>query len=157
VIWGRVWVAQMNNVEGDSRYALTWLRRDGTPIAGKDERPPKELEYVDYPLIVEIAETLGRNKDMFRVDIFVGLPASSPSLKGNATLEERLDDIEYAVNECEIYPTTSFRRWPQLAQDGARLWVAGYKMGNYRTVPNNEIPKEFLENGGSLPELYGIP
>jgi hypothetical protein len=56
------------------------------------------------------------------------------------------------VNECEIYPTTSFLYWPQLAQDGARLWVAGYKMGNYRTIPNDEIPKEFLEHG-ALPAV----
>lgn len=149
VIWGRIWVVQMNNIEGEKRYAMTWLRRDGSVIEGKEK--PSEMEYVDFPRVVEMAETLGANKDLFRVDIFVGIPASSPSLKANATREERLAAVEYAINESEIYPTTSFKWWPQLAQDGARLWVAGYKMGNYRSVPNTEIPKEFLE-AGSLPE-----
>jgi hypothetical protein len=151
VIWGRVWVAQMNQVEEESRFAMTWLQRDGTFIAGKEHDRPKELDYIDFPRIVEIAEKLGANKDMFRVDVFVGLPTSSSLLNLNATVEEREAAVEYAVNECEIYPTTSFRWWPQLAQDGARLWVAGYKTGNYRSVPNTEIPKEFLK-AGFLPE-----
>jgi hypothetical protein len=151
VIWGRIWVILMINIEDDLRYANTWLHRDGTQIHGKEERPA-ELDYIDLSRVIEIAETLGRNKDMLRVDIFVGLPAGSPALKPGATREERLAAVEYAVNECEIYPTTSFMYWPQLAQDGARLWVAGYKMGNYRTIPNDEIPKEFLEHG-ALPAV----
>jgi hypothetical protein len=27
----------------------------------------------------------------------------------------------------------------------ARLWIAGYKMGNYVTVPNSEVPLEYKE------------
>ena len=151
MIWGRVWIAQCNTIDGPNRYAITWLYRDGNIIEGKGKRP-SELDYVDWPRVVEIAEKLGRNKDMFRVDIFAGLPADSPALRANATREERMGAVEIAVNECEIYPTTLFEWWPQMAQDGARLWVAGYKIGNYRTVPNDEIPKEFLENG-FLPEV----
>lgn len=150
VIWGRLWIAQLNYIQKARRKAKTWLYRDGSPIEGKEKLPP-ELDYVDWPRVVEIAEALARNKDMFRVDIFVGLPASSPTLQANATREERDAAVEYAVNECEIYPTTNFKKWPQLAQDGARLWVAGYKIGNYRTIPNDEVPKEFVEKG-YLPE-----
>jgi hypothetical protein len=36
---------------------------------------------------------------------------------------------------------------PEVREEGARLWIAGYKMGNYKTTPNSEIPSEFLETG----------
>ena len=149
VIWGKVWVGQMNFIEGENRYADRWIYRNGT-LAGGDGT--NNLDYIDWSRLVKIAETLGANKDMFRVDIFVGLPAGSPTLRVGAQRSERLEAIEYFVNECEIYPTTNFREWQQLAQDGARLWVAGYKRGNYVTVPNTEVPRAFLETG-LLPEL----
>jgi hypothetical protein len=140
----------MNFIDGEERYLGRWMYRNGTMARGDDS---KELDdYVEFSRVVDIAETLGANKDMFRVDIFVGLPAGSPALRADASREERLEAVEYVVNECEIYPTTNFRKWQQLAQDGARLWVAGYKNGNYVTVPNTEVPKEFLETG-SLSEL----
>jgi hypothetical protein len=150
VIWGKVWVAQMNLIDGEERYLGHWMYRNGTLARGDVS---KDLEdYIEFSRVVEIAESLGANKDMFRVDIFVGLPAGSPALRADASREERLEAVEYGVNECEIYPTTNFRSWQQLAQDGARLWVAGYKKGNYVTVPNTEVPEEFLETG-SLSEL----
>jgi hypothetical protein len=145
VIWGKVWVGQMNYIDKEDRFAGRLIYRNGTLAWWGDGT--NHLDYIDWLRVVEIAEMLGANKDMFRVDIFVGLPAGSPTLRVDAHRRERLEAIEYFVNECEIYPTTSFDYFQQLAQDGARLWVAGYRRGNYVTVPNTEVPKEFLETG----------
>ena len=34
-----------------------------------------------------------------------------------------------------------------ICEEGARLWIAGYKMGNHRIIPNTEVPAAFLETG----------
>eukprot|EP00555_Chaetoceros_dichaeta_P003175 CAMPEP_0198248530 /NCGR_PEP_ID=MMETSP1447-20131203/288_1 /TAXON_ID=420782 /ORGANISM="Chaetoceros dichaeta, Strain CCMP1751" /LENGTH=31 /DNA_ID= /DNA_START= /DNA_END= /DNA_ORIENTATION= len=26
----------------------------------------------------------------------------------------------------------------------ARLWIAGYKVGNYEVIPNDEVPVDFI-------------
>jgi hypothetical protein len=33
---------------------------------------------------------------------------------------------------------------PFIAEDMARLWVAGYKIGNYETIPNDEVPPDYF-------------
>lgn len=84
---------------------------------------------------------------MFRTDIFAGIPAGAVS--ANATKQERLDAMVYAVSECEVYPTTRLDLWEPLGieDEGARLWMAGYKMLPYVTIPNDEVPDEFLKTG----------
>mmetsp|Transcript_1988 Transcript_1988/g.3576 ORF Transcript_1988/g.3576 Transcript_1988/m.3576 type:complete len:110 (-) Transcript_1988:199-528(-) len=96
-----------------------------------------------FDVLIEIAENLGAHKDMFRVDIFVGIPASA-NVPENATVKERMKYLEIAVSECEIFPTTIFPT-DTLSEEMARLWLAGYKMGNYVTVPNSEVPLEYKE------------
>lgn len=92
--------------------------------------------------LVNIAEKLAKNKDMFRVDIFVGLSSHSPSLQQG----DRRAAVKHVVSESEIYPTTVFHS-EKMTQEAARLWIAGYKIGNYKVVNNTEVPKEFLETG----------
>jgi hypothetical protein len=99
-----------------------------------------------------MAEELGAHKDMFRLDVFVGVPTSVKSLLHNgATEEERLEHLEIAISESEIFPTTPFNDF-DLTEEAARLWIAGYKIGNYRVVPNTEVPDEFKQTG-KLSEL----
>jgi hypothetical protein len=31
-----------------------------------------------------------------------------------------------------------------IADEMARLWIAGYKVGNYKAVPTHEIPDDFM-------------
>lgn len=153
-IWGRVWVAQMNYVEGQNGWCGGFVHRNGTMVAGSYGDQYVEdvdgfknvVSWVNWPHLVQIAEMLGENKDMFRTDIFVGVPAGSPSLKKGAAEEERRAAIQFAVSESEIYPATIFVD-KEISDEGARLWIAGYKMGNYRLVPNTEVPAEFLEFG----------
>ena len=143
-IWGRLWIGQMNFVKDDKRWAGAFIHRDGTfaENSGEEELPYDDL---DWEYLVSIAERLGANKDMFRADIFVGLPVSSRAARTNSE-ERREDSIVYVVSESEIYPTTVFQD-DEIIEEGARLWIAGYKIGNYTRVPNTEIPKEFLETG----------
>jgi hypothetical protein len=100
--------------------------------------------WFDWPHMVEIAQRLGANKDMFRTDIFVGVPAGAAK-----SGEERRKAIKYAVSESELHPTTVFTD-DILAEEAARLWIAGYKTGIYHIVPNTEVPQEFIDTGGFL-------
>jgi hypothetical protein len=152
VIWGRVWVVNLDHVNGGNKWTAGFLHRNGTMVASEGSKyhfkeNPLEtwLDWVDFSRVVEIAERVGAHKDLLRVDIFVGVPASSPGV----TKEERLAKVEYAVSELSFHPTTIFTD-DEIIDEGARLWIAGYKMGNYRDVPNAEVPKEFVETG-SLP------
>lgn len=144
-IWGRVWVAQWSFVYKQYRLSAGFVHRNGTMVHGSkwmEEIP----SYLNWLKLVEIAETLGAHKDMFRTDILIGVPASSKSMREGASGEERTGVIRRVVSESEIYPTTEFHH-TSLADEGARLWVAGYKTGNYKLIPNNEVPEEFIETG----------
>jgi hypothetical protein len=88
--------------------------------------------------MVAIAESLGAKKDMIRIDMFTGVPRYSA--------ENAITQI--AVSECEIYTTTMFCN-KFMADELARLWLAGYKVGNFERVPNTEVPKEYLQKYGA--------
>jgi len=141
-IWGRVWLANWRR--GSRRWGLIY--RNGTVVDWSDFKDEhSELpEYVDWERVVEIAETLGANKDMYRTDIFVGVPAGS--VPRDATEEERNAAARVVVSETELHPTTKFSD-EALFEEAARLWIAGYRMGNYEVVTNDEVPKAFLSKG----------
>lgn len=105
-----------------------------------NERP----SWLDWNGVVELAETLATNKGMLRVDIYVGRPAQETGWFESGA---RRKHPSFALSECEIHPTTVFLRDPTILEEAARSWVAGYKIGNYRLVPSNQVPKEFLETG----------
>ena len=67
-------------------------------------------------------------------------------LKTGATKDERMAAVQIVVSESEIYPTITFPD-ENVCEEGARLWIAGYKMGNHRIIPNTEVPAAFLETG----------
>ena len=154
-VWGKVWVAQMNVVDEDdeddniyNRFYEGCAHRNGSMLIDHSD-PDYELsdtvpDWLDYAELVRIAENLGAHKDMFRTDIFVGVPAGV--LKAGATTEERMAAVQIVVSESEIYPTTTFPD-ENICEEGARLWIAGYKMGNHRIIPNTEVPAAFLETG----------
>jgi len=129
VIWGKFYIGQWNEV-GDDRYLVGFFYGDKRPAPGC---PVTELpDWVPWEQLVAIAESLSQHKDMFRVDIFVGVPRYSSE---GASLQ-------IAVSESEIHPTTMFCN-PWIAEEMARLWVAGYMIGNYETIPNDEVPAEY--------------
>jgi hypothetical protein len=132
VVWGRVYAGVMNEV-GKDRYLLGFFYRDGSTVPGCpfSESIPK---WVPWDELVAIAESLGANKDMIRIDIFVGVPRYSP---------EKVN-LQIAVSESEIHPTTMFCN-PFIADELARLWLAGYKVGNFETVPNTEVPNDYVK------------
>lgn len=131
-IWGRVWVAKWNLGSFRNPWWLGAVHRNGTLVKGSEWSSLPD--WVDWSRVVDIAERLGAHKDMFRVDMFVGVPAGSPDGA----------DVQYVVNE--IASTGSEPFGEEVLEEGARLWIAGYRMGNYRVVPNTEVPRAFLEN-----------
>lgn len=142
VIWGKVWLANWR--KGSHRWGLIY--RDGTVVDWSEynEDHPKVPDYVDWDRVIEIAETLGANKDMYRADIFVGVPAGS--VPNDASEEEQNAAVRVVVSETEIHPTTELKD-PGLFEEAARLWIAGYRMGNYKVVTNDEVPRAFLSKG----------
>ncbi|OEU11083.1 hypothetical protein FRACYDRAFT_246188 [Fragilariopsis cylindrus CCMP1102] len=98
--------------------------------------------WIDWERVIEIGETLGRNKDMFRTDIFVGVTASSSSsatspatstststsTKSNSNKNK--NRIRYVVSETEIHPTP----------------LRGYEIiFNEAVIQNNEVPYGFYQ------------
>jgi len=150
-IWGKMWLAvQRPGING----AAAILHRNGTNLHWEGKNDPLP-EWIDWPKIVKIAEKSGAHKDMFRTDIFVGIPSTgdSPSTSTTSTREERLKAVRYVISENEIHPTEYFhvRGTKTIFDEGGRLWLAGYAKGNYGVVPNTEVPAAFVKHG-MLPE-----
>ena len=103
-------------------------------------------DWVNWSKIKDLAEKMGQNKDMFRTDIFVGVPSDSPALKEGATEEEKRSAVQVVVSEFEMQPGT-LQMDPGIFDDAARLWLGGYKMGNYKVVPNTQVPAAYVEKG----------
>jgi len=130
VIWGKVHLGQWNYVD-EERYFAGFFYRDGT--AAPDCPASKLQDWIPWNELVEIAERLSEHKDMFRVDMFVGVPRYS----------QESAKFRVVVSESEIHPTTMFCN-PFIAEEMARLWIAGYKVGNYEVIPNDEVPVDFI-------------
>jgi hypothetical protein len=140
-IWGRVYLAYLKRGSG-RRVGL--VKRDGTMLECKQKHVDWERvpDWLQWDKVVALAEQLGRNKDLFRVDIFVGIPSGSAELgTGEASA------MKVVVSETEFHPTTSFPKEGEILEEGARLWMAGYRMGIYKLILNSEVPKAFLEKG----------
>ncbi|KAL7576877.1 hypothetical protein ACA910_006643 [Epithemia clementina (nom. ined.)] len=144
-LWGRLWTGQWNFIRGQSRYWYAFVHRNGTvALTSPAFRRPRIPDWIPWDELVRLAEELGAHKDMFRTDIFVGRPANSHDLtSGDSSTQP---SVEIAISECEIFPTTIFES-DAFTDEGARLWKAGYKMGVYKLVENDEVPQEFLETG----------
>jgi len=142
-IWGKCYIAQWRRgVYSGIVYP------DGSVVEwGKMKKSNTKLpDWVDWPKIKELAEKLGQNKDMIRTDIFVGVPSGSPALKDGASEEEKRLAVQVVVSEFEMQPGT-LQMDPGIFDDAARLWLAGYKMGNYKVVPNTQVPAKYVEKG----------
>jgi hypothetical protein len=134
VVWGRVYVGVMYEVT-EYRDLEGFFYRDGSGVPGCPRPTSKQMpEWVPWDELVTIAESLGANKDMIRIDMFVGVPRYS---------SENVN-LQIAVSESELHPTTLFCN-AFTADELARLWIAGYKIGNFETVPNTEVPEEYLK------------
>lgn len=123
MIWGKVWQAKWRR--GEYTYGVVF--RNGTM---HEKSNHKSLpSWLAWEKVVSIAEKLGANKDMFRTDIFVGVPAGS----------KEGTELMYAVSEAEIHPTTSMDAFSGFAE-ATSLWLKGYRETNFRVIPNSEIP-----------------
>eukprot|EP00977_Amphora_coffeiformis_P018354 scaffold6420_cov168-Amphora_coffeaeformis.AAC.32 len=139
-IWGKAWMIVYrpgyDHVGGffyPNGTALPWGRPDPVP------------SWLDFGKLVTIAEQLGHHKDMFRTDIFVGIPASK-----RAQLREPnnfLSAVEINVSETEIHPTPYGKDTNEVFEEGARIWLAGYGMGRFTVVSNSEVPPEYIQSG----------
>ena len=100
-------------------------------------------EWVNWPHLVDIAEHPGAHKDMFHVDMFVGVPAGSPTLQKEANQSERKAAVQHVVSKVSL--TSSEPLPADILKEATCLWIAGYKLGNYLIVPNTEVLVEFQE------------
>jgi len=155
-IWGRVWVAQSNFVKGQRRWWSGFVNRSGAIVHPPEAEEWKERvqrilpDWVQWSHLVDVAERLGAHKDIDRTDIFVGVPKGMSQHRSPVSREDRLAAVQYVVSESAIHPTTDFGS-EELCEEGARLWIAGYKIGNYRLVQNKEVPPEFVAAGFYAP------
>ena len=126
-------------------------------------------KWIDWERVIEIGEKLGRNKDMFRTDIFVGVTASSSSATSASTKSydnnNKSNIIRYVVSETEIHPTP-LRGYEIIFNEAGGLWLAGYyyyynananinnaqqqqqqktNTFNIKVIQNNEVPYGFYQ------------
>ena len=164
-IWGRAWVTVWRPGT-DGVKAL--FCRNGTnlifdPPIKKNQKSTASStseslstlpDWLDWNKVISIAEKLGRHKDMFRTDVFVGVSSGRNSK----------ETIRYVVSETEIHPTP-LRGFETVFEEAGRLWLAGYyylfsekkeqRRGygdqrghvspNFRVVPNTEVPRSFYQ------------
>ncbi|CAB9529151.1 expressed unknown protein [Seminavis robusta] len=140
-IWGRVWLANWRR--GNRRPGL--VHRNGTVVEWTGKDTDSLPDWVNWDRVVEVAERLARHKDMYRVDVFVGLPSDHPALKSTSRAAQ-MAAVQIRVSETEFVPSTHLKD-PALFEEASRLWKAGYKMGIHKLIPNDEVPKAFLEKG----------
>ena len=165
VLWGRVFVARWHRgrapgglVGRDGRVFAEWdgAPRDGGADHADHRHPPALPPWVDWGEVVRLAERVGAGKDMLRVDVVVGVPADAGrrDLEALRTASDqvRREAVKIVVADCELAPPPA--SWelgqqsdPALLAEAARLWRAGYAVGNYRVVPNTEVPAEFQRTG----------
>jgi hypothetical protein len=152
-IWGRVYMAYLKR--GNGPY-LALVYRNGTILNCQNTNTDWKVipDMLQFDQVVTLAEQLGKNKDMFRVDIFVGLPSDEVSSSTSSSAGEADPNnnnkskpkLRVVVSETEFHPTSAFKD-PEILEEAARLWMAGYKMNIYSLIPNTEVPKAFLDNG----------
>ena len=141
-VWGKVLLAHYKTGD-DLRLGL--FDRQGQVIDWKEEKKTELPDWVDWSKVVALAETMGAHKDLLRVDIFVGVPADAPILHNDAAKAQQREAVQVVVNEVAFHSTLKL---PKFARDEmSRLWLAGYKMGIYRYVPNSEVPPAFVQKG----------
>jgi len=141
-IWGRVWMAYWKR--GNQRPGLVY--RNGTVMNNWSEFKPENAnlpDWVPWDRVVQVAEQLGQHKDLFRVDVFVGIPAGDAALKPGVPPHIQQKAVLVVVNEVDYYPKCHFDE--EIHDEGLRLWMAGYKMGIYDPVPNQEVPQAFVD------------
>jgi hypothetical protein len=177
VIWGRVYVAQWNYVLPTGRHMYGFYYRSGRRAPDPLVNAPQFIDLESVPwwdTMVDVAEALSQHKDFFRVDFLIGVSKEdwkkfdrSHQLRHQlkARRHETGDDsirvppppehppIKFIVSECEIFPTTMFTS-PFIADEAARLWIGGYKVGNYTVVSNNEVPRDYVPEQKKIAEQW---
>lgn len=147
VIWGRLFIARWNR--GLSLWGL--VSREGNVFKwdGAQESHSDLPGWVDWNEVVRLAEKVGANKDMIRVDIFVGVSAENLKTLDESVSEQAWKDaVKIVVSDCELSPPAlELEKDPAILEEATRLWLGGYKLGNYRVVPNTEVPDEFRSTG----------
>ena len=168
-IWGRAWLTVWRpgtdgvkallfrngtNLVFDSPPAKKKHKKDKNEDKNKKNEPPsirqqqqrQQLpEWIDWDRVISIGERLGRNKDMFRTDIFVGV-GTAGGRKQQQGGNDSNKMIRYVVSETEIHPTP-LRGLEQVFEEAGRLWLAGYyllsRQNRLSVVSNTEVPQEF--------------
>jgi len=141
-IWGRVWLSIWKR----GCFIYGFVHRNGTladpsstfPIPDRFTELP---HWIEWERVVNIAETLGAHKDMYRTDIFVGVPAGTVQ-ESSLDSDSPLMEVQYLVSETEIYPTTIESELPAGFDEAVELWLQGYRDNNYITIPNRDISRE---------------
>ena len=161
-IWGRAWlIVWRPGMDGVKALffrngtnlvfdpPVTKIKSKQKPTITKEpDEIPSLPEWIDWDKVISIGETMGRHKDMFRTDIFVGV-AIGTDVSKNGNNDDDPTPIRYVVSETEIHPTP-LRGFETVFEEAGRLWLAGYYMLSRRSalsvVPNTEVPMTFYNN-----------
>ncbi|CAB9500706.1 expressed unknown protein [Seminavis robusta] len=141
VIWGKVWMGAWPHAEGPTHPGM--IHRNGSVVMD-DHAMVKVPDWVQWETIVEVAENLGAHKDIYQVNFLIGVPAETAHLLQHSSRQEQLAAIQVVVADTQLNPSIAFHE-KELLDEMGRLWLAGYKMGIFKAVPNMEVPTEYVQ------------
>jgi hypothetical protein len=148
VIWGHVWMANWRNAEGTGHAGMVFP--NGTVVMD-DLGTLKIPRWAKWELIMQRAEEIAAQKDILQVDFLVGVTAETAHKLTHATRQEKLAKVQIVVSDVKLMPDSKFPH-DGLMNEMGRLWIAGYEMGIYKSVPNDEVPTEYLQHHLVKPE-----
>jgi hypothetical protein len=142
VIWGQVWMANWRNAEGPGHAGMVFP--NGTVVMD-DLGTVKIPRWAKWELIMQRAEEIAAQKDILQVDFLVGVTAETAHALAHSTRQEKLAKVQIVVSDVKLMPDAKFPHDGLLNEMG-RLWVAGYEMGIYKSVPNDEVPTSYVQH-----------
>lgn len=132
-VWGKAFIGFWQNCEKKHPGIVFG---NGTLVMDDGERT-KMPRWTQWDDIVEIAEDLAMHKDFYQIDFEIGVNAGTSRLLEKATRQQRMEEIQVVVTDVVFNPTI-FKLPGALVNEMGRLWTAGYRMGFYRTIHNDE-------------------
>ena len=102
--------------------------------------------WMHWDTIVDIAEEIAAHKDFYQIDFEIGMNAAMSRIMATATRLEQMEEVQVIVSEVLFNPSIKSIS-AELLDEMGRLWLAGYQMGIYKTIHNDEIHHYVVQLG----------
>jgi hypothetical protein len=136
-IWGRAWMVYWRGgVDGVQRF----FNRNCNQLLWEGKSTLFQSGWIGNESLL-LVSTWERTKICF------ALTCLSVSLRRSTTPQE---EVLTSSPPCDMLflkqKSTPIRGTERVFDEGGRLWLAGYRIGNYKTIPDSEVPSAFMSS-----------